>query len=55
MGDFNGTGFVDLNDYATWFNNFNVNENAFNAAAPEPATLAMLALGGSAMARRRRG
>ena len=49
-GDMNGDGYVDATDYALWFNNYGAGEAN---GVPEPATLAMLALGAAAIVRRR--
>ncbi|WP_428389802.1 PEP-CTERM sorting domain-containing protein [Mucisphaera sp.] len=48
-GDFNGDGTVDLIDLSTLATNF-----GFTAAVPEPASLALLSLGGLAALRRSR-
>lgn len=58
--DFNGDDFVDLEDFVKMRANFGVDLKAnapgyATTATPEPATLAMLALGGLALLRHRRG
>jgi hypothetical protein len=49
-GDMNGDWSVDATDYALWFNNYGA--GGANGV-PEPATLALLALGAAAIVRRR--
>jgi hypothetical protein len=49
QGDVNGDGLVDVADYNIWAANV-----GNTASTPEPATLALLALGGLAMLRRRK-
>ena len=50
-GDFSGDGFVDGADYTIWADNYDPDGGS---AIPEPAALALLALGGLALIRRRR-
>ncbi|MEM6332299.1 MAG: autotransporter-associated beta strand repeat-containing protein [Planctomycetota bacterium] len=56
--DFNGDGNVDTSDLAILASNFGVDSNPVaalgTAAVPEPGTLALLAIGGLAVATRRR-
>ncbi|MEO0588087.1 MAG: PEP-CTERM sorting domain-containing protein, partial [Planctomycetota bacterium] len=56
--DFNGDGAVDTADLAILAGNFGVNASPVGAlttaAVPEPGTLALLAIGGLAVATRRR-
>jgi hypothetical protein len=49
QGDLNGDGLVDVADYDIW-----AADVGNTAAAPEPATLSLLALGGLAVLRRRK-
>ncbi|MGB2824021.1 MAG: PEP-CTERM sorting domain-containing protein, partial [Phycisphaerae bacterium] len=52
-GDFNFDGRVDFRDYLTW--KANVGDSVASGKAPDPATFALLAIGGSlALLRRRR-
>ena len=55
-GDFNGDGLVDLVDYATWATTTltPLAPSGAPVPAPEPATMALLAIGGLAVIRRRR-
>jgi hypothetical protein len=54
-GDFNGDNAVDAADYALWFNNYGALPLPAPAGSvPEPATMALLVLGGLAMLRRRK-
>jgi PEP-CTERM motif-containing protein/dockerin type I repeat protein len=50
MGDANGDGEVSDADYTIWADNY----GATSAAVPEPTTMALVALGGLAMIRRKR-
>ena len=50
QGDFTGEGLVDQADYTIWYNNY----GSTGGNVPEPMTMAMLAIGGLAMVRRRR-
>ncbi|MFB3893787.1 MAG: PQQ-binding-like beta-propeller repeat protein [Phycisphaerae bacterium] len=50
--DFNADGIVDMTDYIAWFDNFG--QGGGSPGVPEPAGLALLALGGLAMLGRRR-
>ncbi|MFB3894249.1 MAG: PEP-CTERM sorting domain-containing protein [Phycisphaerae bacterium] len=50
--DFNGDGITDMTDYITWFNYFGQVGEA--QSVPEPATMALVALGGLAVLLRRR-
>lgn len=54
-GDINGDGFVGIEDLNIVLGNWNAGTppNTGNATIPEPATLSLLALGGSALLRRR--
>ena len=49
-GDFTGDGMIDMADYAIWFNGYGAGGAS---GVPEPATLALLALGGLAVIHRR--
>lgn len=54
-GDWNGDGFVDVRDLFVWnANKFTSRDAATAAGVPEPATLALLTVGGLAVLRRRR-
>ncbi len=53
-GDFNGDGNVDGSDFALLAGNWQTGPAAAVAAIPEPASIAMLGLGGLAMLRRRK-
>ena len=58
MGDITGTGgnpdgFVGLDDLDVLLNNWNAGTPPASSAVPEPATLALLSMGGLAMLRRR--
>jgi MYXO-CTERM domain-containing protein len=48
-GDFNGDGVVDGSDYTRWADNYNADGGT---PSPEPAALALLAMGGPALIRR---
>jgi hypothetical protein len=52
MGDFNGDGLVDVADYDIWA--ANVGDTGGVSPAPEPATMALLALGAASLLRRKR-
>ena len=54
LADPSGDGFVGLDDLDIVLNNWNAGTPPAAAAVPEPATLALLALGGLAMLKRRR-
>jgi hypothetical protein len=55
-GDFDESCAVDVGDYATWFNNYGGSMCGLTSGGgmnmPEPASMALLALGGLAMLRR---
>ena len=53
QGDFDGSGEVDGLDYVMWSNNYNAGVCP-PGAIPEPATMALLAIGALALIRRRR-
>ena len=53
-GDANCDGLVSADDYASVQSNFGTTYGAGGATLPEPATLALLAIGGLAMLRRKR-
>ena len=50
QGDFTGEGLVDQADYTVWYNNY----GSTGGNVPEPMTMALLAIGGLAMLRRRK-
>ena len=50
-GDFNSDGGVDQADYTVWYNNYG---RSGTAAAPEPTTICLMAMGGMATLRARR-
>jgi hypothetical protein len=52
QGNFKGAGLVDQEDYKIWYDNYGAGQAG--GAVPEPATLAMLALGGLGMLSRAR-
>ncbi len=54
-GDFNGDGMVSFADSGILQTNFGATTAPAAVAVPEPATLALLALGGLTLLRRRRG
>ena len=53
-GDFNNDQFADGLDYVVWSNNYGATLPAAPGAVPEPATMALLAMGALALIRRRR-
>ena len=52
MGDFNGDGLVDVADYDIWAANVGTTSGA--STTPEPATIALLAIGAASLLRRRK-
>jgi hypothetical protein len=52
QGNFKGYGKTDQDDYKTWYDNYGAGKAG--GAVPEPATMALLAMGGLAMLRRRK-